>query len=315
MKFALVVLGFLSLLTPCSSVAQDSADDIERGLKWYKDRLDTMVPDVRESLQSGMSEGEASIAKAVRFRNVVDGNVNAYAHKDDGERVVYISSGLLEVVDWVSTAMAAQTVFGARDCAVGFVTSLCRAIERNSQRARRNEPLEPFGNFFVYIRAHRTECHGLTESMHDDKQFNQLRDASITGSIAFVVGHELGHHVRGHVDHPPGSDAGSRRNEQAADEFAMGAMARAKINPIAGLGLMMVFAGTQHFDFEERPGATHPTGASRVMAMVEAGDSVMRNDPAYAKELDRMGKKEEWNQTMAQLRRLAQDQKAEEDDD
>ncbi len=282
-----------------------SAGEVRNLLQWYKDRLDVKLPELRHTLEEAMSPSDRERSRALRLVSVVDGNVNAQAKSRTN--LIYVSAGLLEVVDWVSTVGAVGTKYGAQACYTEYVRKVAEAIQANSERARRGQVADhPLESAFLFMQPRPSLCHGISEaSFKQDKVLNDLRDASIDGSLYFILGHEIGHHVLGHTSRPATTAAQSRVDESRADAFAFRTMAGAEITPAVGLNIMVVFASVEGFDFEESPEATHPSGAKRVLAMVDAADDVMEHDPKYVEQLRRLGKEREWRQAVERIRELA----------
>jgi hypothetical protein len=86
-------------------------------------------------------------------------------------------------------------------------------------------------------------------------------------AMAFVVAHEIAHHVLGHLDDPDFSGTARRRREEAADSWAASATYNAGFMPVASVFTMLLL--NEAYERSEKVGAnsSHPAPISRAIAL------------------------------------------------
>ena len=115
--------------------------------------------------------------------------------------------------------------------------------------------------------------------------FQTSRSVLLTHGLAFVVAHELAHHVLGHVDSPATSLEDQREMERAADAYAVKLVTRAGYNPMAAaafMGLLSSLEGTSDAWVE----SNHPRAVCRQAEFMVKGHSTLSSDSEYMKFLD-----------------------------
>lgn len=106
------------------------------------------------------------------------------------------------------------------------------------------------------------------DEFFDDTKLQKQRVAAVANSVAFVLAHEVGHHVLGHYEHPPQDNQARVSAERDADAWAIHQLLSTHFPPMAGIVPLL-------FDFYYAPlgdvsGGTHPTSLERVHALFEA---------------------------------------------
>ena len=104
--------------------------------------------------------------------------------------------------------------------------------------------------------------------------YDQLSPAAVqpqrniyANAMAFVVAHEIAHHVLGHLDDPDSSGTAQRKREEAADSWAASAIYSAGFTPMASIFTMLLF--NEAYERSEKIGAnsTHPAPISRAVTL------------------------------------------------
>jgi Zn-dependent protease with chaperone function len=112
--------------------------------------------------------------------------------------------------------------------------------------------------------------------MRSDEYQSQMLALRIM-SLAFVLGHEIGHHV--HRDYTRVSDAKQQKREAKADQYSLQLMLKAGFSPLAALPVM-VFFGEAGSDVQ------HPPPECRMANFILQGFPAMMADPNFAKYLN-----------------------------
>jgi hypothetical protein len=143
-----------------------------------------------------------------------------------------LGAGLLAVIDWVSTAMLIDGRLNRPQCAEDYIKALTHTILNNSDAAAGSGKFRIVGSPFAFAQSQPKICSGVSlATFRADQKADDLRELWISGSLNFILAHELGHHVVGHTSRNPSSYPESRARESAADKFAFKSMARAGSNP------------------------------------------------------------------------------------
>lgn len=104
----------------------------------------------------------------------------------------------------------------------------------------------------------------------DGPQMGALRQGLFAMAMAHVLAHEMAHHVLGHRA-KTSSLMESRREEGAADQWAIGALVSAGIPPVAGIYALLSAHFTAPYAIIDEDMRTHPVSARRMHRMLIAG--------------------------------------------
>jgi len=86
----------------------------------------------------------------------------------------------------------------------------------------------------------------------------------------FILAHEIGHHVLGHVSHAPTDLEQSRKQEKAADEWAMHALVKMGELPAGGFAFAVFMLASRGSDIVFEHLETHPAEFRRLDYICEA---------------------------------------------
>jgi hypothetical protein len=204
-----------------------------------------------------------------------------------------IGAGFLAVIDWVSTAMAIDYKFHNNRCASAYIHSLSNAIVQNSRAEGGMGKYAMIDSPFAFAQSSPTLCPGITEArFRADQHADDLREAWISGSLEYVLAHELGHHVLGHTTTRPKDYPESRQREANADAFAFRVMAKARSNPLLAMPVMLLWCDLEGFSIEGE--GTHPAGVRRMRVMIAAAEQAVNADPEVAAAMQRDGTRGQW---------------------
>jgi predicted Zn-dependent protease len=204
-----------------------------------------------------------------------------------------IGAGFLAVIDWVSTAMAIGYKYHDDRCATAYIHSLSDAIIQNSRAASGTGKYAIIGSPFAFALSSPTLCPGVTEAaFRADQHADDLRELWIRGSLDYVLAHELGHHVLGHTATSPANYPESRQREAKADAFAFRVMAKAGLNPVLCVPVMLLWCNLEGFSIEGE--GTHPAGVRRMRVMIAAARQAVNDDPEVAAAMQKDGTRGQW---------------------
>lgn len=269
-------------------------------LDWYKSRGDYLVPEIRKQIRKGLSAEDQKTESEIQYDVITTWNANAQAVRLHGVERTGIGAGLLAVIDWVSTAMAIDGRLNRPQCGEEYIKALSDAILNNSDAAGGSGKFKVVASPFLFAQSQPKICSGVSFStFRADEKADDLRELWISGSLAFILAHELGHHVLGHTSRNPSSYPESRERESAADKFAFKTMAAAGSNPVLAMPIFLLWGQLEGFSIEGE--GTHPAGIKRMRAMVAAAQEVIDSDPEMKEAMQRNDSKGQWQQFVKAL--------------
>jgi hypothetical protein len=252
-----------------SDFQQPTAEERKALLQESTSRAEQYISMIRPQVFRNLTGRERSIYNEIHFEVTkddsaweADGKINA-----DGERVVRIDVGYFRSIEMMTDAVFLEELRNQ-----SFLAKYVRyAASQLSQKA-------------TFIKS-PYEFVGMSNSDMDkffsDQTLQQQRAKAVANTIAFVLAHEVGHHVLGHHDNPPKDKLIA---ERAADTWAIHQLVSMHFPPLAGVVPLL-------FDFYYEPlgdpsGGTHPTSIDRVRSLFEA----MRDAaPKFRKDVEAQG--------------------------
>jgi hypothetical protein len=232
---------------------------------------------VLDQLWNVMDPSEQAILQEVDVRVPMDYDITrVIAYRQDG-RVIEISFGFFGLMnalcrDYVLASYYAEQDPNAPHIYENYVDHINSVIDRNDRAIGQDRIELPSFAEFAGI---PPEIEAEIMSQGDAEYFSGT--LALT-AIAFVVAHEVGHHVLGHLDAPPASPAESRVHEAEADRYAVELAVRARMPPFGVIPALAIFvaAEEEHAD----PAATHPPAGCRILDALVATIDLLAGDEA-----------------------------------
>jgi hypothetical protein len=273
-------------------------------LRWYKDRADHLIGEFRPQIRTGLSAADRAVEESIHYRVVANtGNANAQAKRIDGVNYTFIGAELIQVIDWLATALAIDTSFGERACTAGYISYLSDGINGNTAAVISGNKLKAVASPFGFAQLRPDLCPNMTEAVfRNRKNADDIRELYVGGSIRLLMAHELGHHVHHDTWSTAASRRESREREKAADEFSFRILALSGTVPIEGLPLILLFTSVEGFSAEGESASDHPAGVRRLRDMFEASDEAISSNEVVRAALIRSGKLNQWKQMVALLK-------------
>jgi hypothetical protein len=130
-------------------------------------------------------------------------------------------------------------------------------IDRNDRSVGEDSmTLQPFTEFAGIPEETATQIMNGSDAGYND-------GVLLYAAIGFVLAHEIGHHVLGHVDSAPASPEDSRARETEADRYAFDLTMRAGMTAFGALPALAIFTAAES-EFAD-PEATHPDPSCRIL--------------------------------------------------
>jgi hypothetical protein len=258
---------FLLLLSTCLGLkAQESADERKKDLQAAKKHIQSYVDAIRPKLFVNLTEAEAKIYQSISFR-VTDNDhaSSAVGAIEDGQRIIEIGEGYGRQIEMMAEALIIEGVQN-RPVLVPYAKYVARQWNRNASFTK--DPTA-FAHFNV-----------------DDLDDSQIAAMAVNG-IAFVLAHEVGHHVLHHYDHPmPKDPAALRQLEEDADSWALQQCVKGHVSPLGGMLPLLLdyYLSTSPITTEGR--SDHPADVKRIKAMFEGMQNAL---PQYRADIEKQG--------------------------
>jgi hypothetical protein len=271
---AAVALGLIVASAPASlaqTASSDNADELAE-----RDKQIRVVNAFLDAVWDVMDEDERAVLREIEVRIPMDYDMTrVIAFRDDG-RVIELSFGFLGVLielcdDWVLSEYYSSQDPAIYDKYEAYLTYLNDVIDQND-RSVGQEPVspQPFATFAGIPAETVVEIMSQSEAQ-------QYLGALRAAAIAFVVGHEIGHHMLGHVDTAPQSTAESRARESDADRYAAALTMRVGMPAFGALPALAIFTAMEGEAAE--PDATHPLAACRILRAMMYTVDRLAEDP------------------------------------
>jgi hypothetical protein len=272
----------LALAVPVNSLAQEDATLYE-----YQRRTKIVIHNILELVSPHLISNEAIIVKATEFRVTPTWLTNAYARRrPGGDRQVILGAGLSAYLEQIADAYVTEAD-GKAGCTNEYVAYLAPGLIDNTRRAARG--LEPRGVALFYGFADSTHgaCRGASPAIFQNVDNGRLFAGIMDASVAFVVLHELGHQVLGHVDHETNELTPRRSQEAEADAWAVSTALNSGYDLRAAAPWFILISAIGGDSIEDEEHSDHPLGGRRVLDSLKQSRQILLNrDPKAAKVLD-----------------------------
>jgi hypothetical protein len=105
----------------------------------------------------------------------------------------------------------------------------------------------------------------------------QVGQAIYANAMAFVVAHEIAHHLLGHIDDADLSGQAKRAREEAADKWAAAMMFKAGFTPTASIFTMLMFNEAYERTDKVTGNSSHPAPISRALKLSAQWVEILSN--------------------------------------
>ena len=269
----LLLISLANAACPYRAVAQaPSTAEREQLLQQSRQAAKTFIDTIRPKLFSGLPTNERTVYDRLTFKvGTEEGGWTAYGGIDqDGDRFVDIDDGYYRQIDLMTGGFIIEQRRN-QDFLVPYVRYVASQLQKRATFIQ--SPYTFAGMSMADV-----------DALDSDNDFKLQHAAMITNSMAFVLAHEVAHHVLGHYDRPIPDDNQSRQAlERAADDWAIKRMAYAHFSPLGGLPPIL-------FDFYFSPLAgpsqSHPAPIERVHALFIAMRDAL---PDFRSEIESKG--------------------------
>jgi hypothetical protein len=238
----------------------------ERDIEDSRANTSLIIADIRPKLFADLPRSEQQIYNEIQFSVSSDDKImNAYATHKGGVRRVVLTEAIGRAIELNTDAYLMEQLYHMPGFLGNYMSVVCEQYQKN--RKRYAEGLPPLRIASPYEFAHWSN--NDWEKFYSDQDANKTRNIVVGAAFAFLLAHEVGHHIKGHVDGPPIDLAESRKRELEADAWAIDLLVRKNLNPVAGIIPLLFFYYTDQNPVSKETMSDHPADARRLMRMYE----------------------------------------------
>lgn len=253
----------------------------QRSIQEYRQIITNVTNNYVKLVTPYLNTKQREILKEIKFSLDLDQNIQASAWQNQNlTREVRITYGLLAIAENLHRAFAASALAKRPACFNQYISTAAAIARSNGTRQYLKEPLVAIPYFRTYVNSGILPCQGISEAMMNSVEVNHDVASSMNATLAILLGHEIAHHVLGHVDFPAAdiTSEQSRMREADADAWGMDRAFDIKINPIAASSqwLFVSLVGISEIYNDERN--DHPPSIQRYLKFLDRIER-MYDDP------------------------------------
>ena len=275
------VIAF-SLLLPCSSFAQPTQEQ-----QIVLDGLYRFYVFMAQSEMKGFKRVVSPEEKALldRVRISIDRNqyniAAVFATKDGDIPIISISIGFLQASYAINTAFIYEADQAARTGKSPDLENILDYIDYVADSIGRTD----YESYLKWSDLNEEEIKAAATQLEK----NEFGNANVGyTSFAFVLAHEIGHHVLGHVGVRTGE-----KEEAAADKYGIELLLKAGYNPALASTTFILFNAINPHGTVPRIARTHPEAYCRWMSLTLAGWKSVVEDQAFLADMKAQGRESE----------------------
>ena len=229
---------------------------------------------IKPKFMSVMPASEKAVLNSIDFRFMPGGgSFDAFAATLRGQRIILISGAFVAFMDVALDALIVSKHFGIYEQFLPYLDYANSKGLENVVRWRAHQPLQLIPYFCAYAHINPHEAAAFMNSEIYRSEISWLR----VHSLAYVIGHEIGHHV--HNDHGSATDAEQREREIAADRYSLRLTLKAGFSPLPAIAVMLFF-------HEMGGDSRHPRPLCRAFAFATRGYPPLLRDPQFKAYMD-----------------------------
>jgi hypothetical protein len=251
----LAILPYLAFFSSPLKAQAVSERERRELLAQSQKNAEEYVRAIRPPMFSGLRGEEATIYRDIKFRvSDDDAAWRTSSYVEDGTRIVEMDVGYVRKVEMLAEAVMLESMLD-KQVLIPYIRYVAKSLNDKA----------------TFIKSPST-FERVDPSRIDNEPVRHKQEiAMVLNALAFVLAHEVGHHVLGHYDKPIPDDMDARRKmEGDADAWALQRCVQAHFSPLGGaLAVMFEYYTTpQPIRHEEE--VNHPADVRRLHAIFEA---------------------------------------------
>ncbi len=265
-----------------------------QSLAFYKAATEGIIPGFRKIFCPPLPLDERQICKDTSIRVIGTWGIGAFATRGYQGREIRFTAGTSAMIDALLTAMQTSEELSQNDTCFGsYAEYYAEAMSDNTTESTYSHPSHHVSNIVDFAAANKKACPNITmatflENFQENAEFHARQMES---SIAFILLHELGHHVLSHIGAAPlnVSLEQSRQNELAADTWAIRAATKSRQHLFVGLTPIWLTL-LQGSSLQWEQSNDHPLGVRRALNFFATIRSEYENTPDFRRVFEQEGK-------------------------
>ena len=224
------------------SAGAQSYPSREMDLQSSRANTELIVSDLRPKLFDDLPPSELRIYKQIQFSvSLEDKIMNAYATHSGGVRRVVLTEAIGRGTELTTDAFLMEELYHMPGFLGNYMSYICEQYQKNYKRYAQG--LSPSKIESPYDFAHWSDRD--LEKFDSDKDINKARNIALGAAFSFLLAHEVGHHVKGHVDHPTNVLSERRAQEEEAYAWAIDLLVRKHLNTVHGIIQLLLLHGPE----------------------------------------------------------------------
>jgi hypothetical protein len=271
-----LVINLFILLFAAPSYGQDD-------FAYMRDNFMKVAVNYRSVVLPYLNSRERAIIGDIQFEFQPINILNAAAYRQNGTRKIVMANGWLWLAHQISLAESVTEQSNARGCLVGYMLAVADTLVDNPRRDAAGLPLHSTPSFAKFLETDQAGiCKGIGLEEISNPDVLKMVAARMNCSVAWVIGHEIAHHVLGHVDQKKvPSLAQSRQIESDADLWSVQRAFDIKLNPILADRVLLLYSMIGAADHQSELLSTHPASIRRYSKFLSAIEEKMRDKDWY----------------------------------
>jgi hypothetical protein len=272
--FLLTIIG----LVCCFSFAPSQAQSYQENLEASRTNKSLIVAEIRPKIFGDLPSKEMQIYSEIRFDvSSEDKIMNAMAYRRAGIRRITLTEAMGRGLELNADALLIEQRYRMPRFLGRYMEYVCQQYATNQKRY--DAALPPARIASPYELAKFTQADW--DAFYSDPGINRKRAEIVGGAYAFLLAHEVGHHVLGHVDDPTRDLPKRRAQESAADDWAINLLIKKQVSPVSGIIPLLFFYYTDQNPISKERGSDHPADVRRLLAMYEGLEKRLPELKAY----------------------------------
>jgi hypothetical protein len=275
MRYLLCCIAIAAALGGGRASAQRISNEEQIFINQMASAIENMVREGMAKFTPQLTTEERSLVQLIQIRvDRRNWQLSPGADIDaGGNRTITFPMGYIYGADMMDRAILEMTLLDEQELE-SYMRYVRRTLRQRELAYRTGGTPSPIKAYCEYLDHSQGECEALRLEESYKLQLTAIKFAG----LAVVLGHELGHHFKGHIRNSTRKLADM---EWEADRFGVSLSIRAGINPMLGMGTF-AFAGSLLMDL---PGSNsddpHPKPLCRAILAMQAGIDDAERDPRF----------------------------------
>lgn len=286
-----IVFLLLCLAIESSAQAQPVPQPSKKVREQYRQAATNTVEAVWREVRPVLSAEQKAVLDKVKVHIDPD-SWDIYGIVADTEKgTIEIPLRFVIVQDWVDSAVVAQQVAKIDSTIVmSYASAFSARLRENIIRREKHQRSLPVAEFPAFANISRSDWSRIV----NDPGFLPRKDLVKLSSFAFILIHELAHHIE--------PELGFEVREDKADALAVDIGLRAGFNPMFAYTFFAVFAGIEEAQAAGTAKAGEGTSLCRGLFMFEKGRIAAEHDEGFMAYLREQGMLDAWVRAQAEIR-------------